>query len=63
MKSYKYVDLDGEYVLTEAQIFEEYWEYWCAQMRKVGRESMISRERCLEDWITVNWASEVPSNS
>ena len=59
MRSYMYADPGGEYILTEEQIYNEYWDYWCAQMRKVGKEDMISKERCLEDWITVYWAWEV----
>lgn len=54
-----YADPGGEYILTEEQIYNEYWDYWCIQMRRVGKEDMISKERCLEDWITVNWAWEV----
>lgn len=48
-----------ERILTEDQIIAEYWDYWCSQMRKVSKEDMISRERCIEDWITVHWAMEV----
>ena len=59
MRSYMYADPGGEYILTEEQIYNEYWDYWCIQMRRVGKEDMISKERCLEDWITVNWAWEV----
>ena len=48
-----------DYYRTEDQIIAEYWDYWCGRMRKVGKEDMISRERCIEDWITVHWAMEV----
>ena len=59
MKTYRYSDPGGEYTLTEDQILEEYWDYWCGRMRHVHKEDMISKERCIEDWITVNWAIEV----
>lgn len=59
MKTYTYVDPGGTYTLTEDQIIEEYWDYWCSQMRKVGREHLITKERCIEDWVTINWAVEV----
>ena len=59
MRTYTYSDPWGDYVLTEDQILTEYWDYWCTQMRKVGKEGMINKERCIEDWITVNWAVEV----
>ena len=65
MKTYVYSE-PGEnipivdFYYTEDEIIERYWDYWCSQMRRVGKEDMISRERCIEDWITVNWAMEIP---
>ena len=59
MKTYTYSDPWGDYVLTEQQILAEYWDYWCQQMRKVGKGDQLSEEHCIEDWITVNWAIEV----
>jgi len=63
MKSYLSCDPDGDQVLTEDQIIAEFWDYWCTQMRRVGKEDMITRERCLEDWITINWAEEVKDDT
>jgi hypothetical protein len=47
-----------EETLSEDQIIAEYWEYWCGKMRQVGREHLISRERCIEDWCVIHWAWE-----
>lgn len=62
----EYVDPpDGPTVIemTEAQILEEYWPYWKEQMEKVGRSELISPERCIQDWVTVNWAWEKKDES
>ena len=61
MKTFKYEtpNPDGSVettVLTEDELIERYWDYWCEQMRKVGKEDLISRENCIEDFIVVHWA-------
>jgi hypothetical protein len=43
---------------SEEQIIESYFEYWSGKMKEVGKEDMISKERCIEDWIVVHWAVE-----
>lgn len=46
---------------SEQEILDEYWEYWQKQMLKVAltRPVEISKENCIEDWVTVNWATRV----
>jgi hypothetical protein len=56
---FKYDDLDGVHTVTDEEILREYFPYWQEQMRKVGREHMISPENCIEDFVAVNWAEEV----
>lgn len=60
-------DLDN-LVLSEEDILEEYWEYWQGQMLKAvtrkntgayGKPELITKEHCIKDWISVNWATEV----
>ena len=46
-------------VLTEDEIIASYWEYWKGRMESVGRHDLITRERCIEDWVTIHWAAEV----
>ena len=29
------------------------------KMKELGREHLISKENCIEDWVTVHWAYEV----
>lgn len=48
-------------IVSDKAILASYWEYWCAQMDKVDRAAMISEEHCIEDWVVVNWATEVTS--
>jgi hypothetical protein len=46
-------------VLTEEEILSYYYPYWKERMESVGRHELISRERCLEDWVTIHWAMEI----
>jgi len=41
---------------TEDQIFEEYFVYWANELCKQGKTVQISRQRCIDDWVAVNWA-------
>lgn len=58
-RKWKYIDPSGEYEKTESDILAKYFECWSARMKKTGREHLISEERCIEDWVVVNWAQEV----
>jgi len=46
-------------VMSEEQILAEYFPHWQAQLRRLGRDHLISPELCIEDWIAVHWACEV----
>jgi hypothetical protein len=59
MRHFKYQDQDGEHTFSEAQILADYYPYWQEQVRRVGREHLISPENCIEDWVAVNWAEEI----
>ena len=54
----------GEYnqhvqeTFSEDQIIESYYGYWKDKMLVIGKESLTTRERCIEDWIVVHWAVE-----
>lgn len=46
--------------MTEIQIIEEYWVQWSSEMRKQGKDERdITHDNCIEDWVTINWATEV----
>lgn len=44
-------------VWTEDEIRRLYYPHWIKQMWRVGKQDQISFENCLEDWITIHWAS------
>jgi len=63
-KYYLGVDIDSEsehpeIIITEDEIFMEYWPFWKERMQKLGRHHLISRENCIQDWVTIHWAVEV----
>lgn len=46
--------------LTRDEILTLYYQYWCEQMRRVGKADLISPQSCVEDFIVANWAERVP---
>lgn len=65
MKYYSYneigVDPFNESIATisEQQILDSFYDFWVEKMKNVGKESLISKEKCIEDWVTIHWAWEV----
>ena len=45
---------------TDNDIIVEYWDHWVKMMENVhGDDSrLITRENCIQDWVTVNLAWE-----
>ena len=43
---------------SEDQIIESYYRYWKDKMILAGRENLISKENCLDDWKIIAWAYE-----
>ena len=62
MRRFTYQDDDGTHVVTEQGIKDGYFIYWQQEMKKVGKEHLISFDSCIEDWVAVNWALELPPN-
>lgn len=56
---YRYSDQDGEHTLTRAEVLALYFDWWSEQMRKAGKDDLISEEGCIEDFIVVHWAEVV----
>jgi len=56
---YRYQDQGGTYTLSRSQILAEYFPWWSATMRQLGRGDQVSEDACLLDWIVVHWAWEV----
>lgn len=68
MRYFEYSDPDNEgnpeiKILNEEEIVKSYWPYWYAQMcKKFGKEVVdksYSFSDCIEDWVVVNWATEI----
>jgi predicted HAD superfamily Cof-like phosphohydrolase len=66
MKTYSYIEpgLENkpvEVVYNEAEILFDYWPHWKERMvKKYGEgHELITDENCIEDWVTVNWATEI----
>ena len=47
-----------EHFISEAEIIRTYWPWWEGELRRLGREHLISRENCIDDFIVANWATE-----
>lgn len=62
MKTYLYNEGPGGKLdpveITEDEIIKTYWDWWSNKMKGLGREDKISRENCIADWVTTNWAWE-----
>jgi hypothetical protein len=63
MKTFKYNELgihgiNEVVVISFDQIITDYFEYWCEKMKRIGKEDLISKERCVEDFCVVHWAWE-----
>ena len=56
MDSYTGKDRSVSYFYSDQNILDEYYNYWCDQMKRVGKEAEISEENCIDDWVTSHWA-------
>ncbi len=68
MRFYKivYPDAQGNPVeeeLSEIDILDAYWDYWYEAMVRADKRHLVSIDRCIEDWVVVNWAWEVTDDS
>ena len=58
-QKWQYNDPNGTFVMTEAQIIEEYFDYWAGNMIKRGLGKHVSKDACVDDWIVIHWAWKV----
>ena len=62
--NYWTITYPGEYgqhvveTFDEDQIIAHYFRHWCLKMIENGRGDEVSRERCIDDWIVVHWATQ-----
>ena len=62
MRYFSYIESEDEIEITkivysEQEILEEFWSYWCTEMRGNGYADLISRDNCIDDWCTLHWAN------
>lgn len=51
-----YQDQGGNHIISDEEILASYYPWWQEQMRKVGKEHLISEASCIEDFVVVHWA-------
>lgn len=61
MKYWTYVEPGKEgkeeyRTLSEQEILRQYFPYWSNRMKEVGHEHLITRQNCIDDWVTLHWA-------
>lgn len=43
--------------LSEQEILDEYWDYWCNRMQELGQDpEVLTFQKCIDDWCVVHWA-------
>lgn len=62
MRYYSYVISEDDVnikkiVYSENEILAEYWDLWTTEMKGAGFANQISKERCIDDWCMVHWAT------
>jgi hypothetical protein len=45
--------------ITDTGILDAYWEFWTEKLKSLGREHLISKENCIQDYVVTHWAQEV----
>lgn len=62
MRYYSYIIPDDneteitKIIYSEQEVLEEFWEYWCTEMRGNGYADLITKENCISDWTALHWA-------
>ena len=44
---------------TEKGIIDSYYDEWVEKMFKAGKLHDLTKQNCIDDWVTINWATEV----
>ena len=48
-----------EHIVSDDTILDTYYPWWIEQMKKAGKERLISAQNCIDDWVVVHWAERV----
>ena len=62
MRYYSFVQSEDDYNITklvysEIEILDEFWTFWCTEMKGNGFAELINKESCIDDWCTLHWAT------
>jgi hypothetical protein len=62
VRYFSYIESEDEIEVTkivysEKEIIDEFWSYWCTEMRGNGYADLITVNNCIDDWCTIHWAS------
>jgi hypothetical protein len=57
--AYPTEDGDMVEILTDDDIRQQYYPYWCQKMIMNVPNADLSLENCIEDWCIVHWAVEI----
>lgn len=56
-----YFEETQETIYTEEAIIREYWDYYLLRCVTNGTPAeYCTHEYCIEAWVTIHWATEVP---
>ena len=61
MRYFSFVESEDDFNITklvysEREILDEFWEYWCKEMKGNGYAELISYQNCIDDWCALHWA-------
>jgi uncharacterized protein YkvS len=61
MRYFSYIESEDDVeivktVYSEKEILEEFWVFWCAEMKGNGYGDLINFENCIQDWVAYRWA-------
>ena len=54
---------------SEKAVLEAYWDHWQTNMmiknvvKKLPQMENVTHENCIQDWMTIHWAQEVPEQA
>lgn len=51
------------HVFSDRAILADYWTRWCELMTKADRESQITENNCITDWVATHWAVPATTES
>ena len=57
-EEWDYIGNDRVVEITESEILDIYWKVWSKEMKDHNLDHEISEEKCIKDWVELNYAWE-----